>query len=113
MRNQSSFAPFSVTSVLGDHLLALAFDTLSPSAAVGVDDVLSFATFVTLHGRFRIALNVAVEVGRSVLREIVKGTMQRFEIGFVADGSDRVTAACPQIAESVIAVRIGRGDGGL
>lgn len=113
MRNQSSFGSFSVTSVLGDDLLAFAFDTLSPLAAVGVDDALSFATFVTLHGRFRIALAVAVEVGRSVMREIVKGTMQRFEIHFVADGSDSVTAACAQIAERVIAVRIGRDDRGL
>lgn len=122
-RDQSGFGLFSVSSVLANDFLPFAFDTLAPHGAVSVDYDLSFTAFVrlcTFRLRFRVllalwlalplgfafTLAIAVEVSRSILCELVEGTIERLEIRLVAEGSDGVIAARTQIAESVIAALV-------
>lgn len=114
--NQSGFGLFSVSNVRGNDFRTFAFDSLAQRGAVSVEDDLSFTAFVKLRAlrlRFRIALAVAGEVSRTILREIVEGTVERRESRLVTEGSDAVTTTRTQIAERVIAALVRRRGGCL
>ena len=119
-RYQSGFSLFSVSNVLSDDFTTFALDTLAQRGAIGVDNDLSFTVFVGLRAlRFRfgitlgLTLAIAVEVSRSILREIVEGTIEWLEIRLVPERRDTVTTTRTQIAERVISATIRRRCGCL